>query len=86
MKRALPLLAAALAGGALTLLWSARTAQAQPGPAATRCAAIPVQLVVKPDNIVNGKREGTTLPAGWTPVGGAGDASTGPLVVACTSP
>lgn len=84
MKRALPLLAATLAGGLMTLTWTARDAQAEPKPANQRCAAVPVQLVMNPTNLANGKREGTELPSGWTAVGGAGDSASGPIVVACT--
>jgi hypothetical protein len=83
MKRTLPLIAAAIAGGLLTLAWSAGDAQAEPKAAQMRCAALPVQLVMNPTNLANGKREGTTLPPGWTAMGGGGDTSSGPIVVAC---
>jgi hypothetical protein len=83
MKRTLPLLAAAAAGALFTLAWSARDAQAGPTEGSQNCAAVPVQLVMNPTNLANGKRDGTALPAGWVAVGGAGDSSSGPLVVAC---
>lgn len=84
MNRTLSVLAAAVAGGVLALAWSSGDAQAEPKAPQIRCAAMPVQLVMNPANLANGKRDGTSLPPGWSAVGGGGDSSSGPIVVACT--